>query len=324
VKRILISGAGGDVGAGAISVIRRHFPDTIIIGVDVHRENAAPYMCDQFELVPRADSPDYLARISHIYARVEPDAFIPTSDAEVELLAQFHTPELPNLLVPSAKAVTVGKDKLATFQFLQEIGIKAPWTVTLPEFTPDASPFLVKPRRGRGSQMVFKANSMQDIPASAINQDYVAQQLLEPSTAEVTAGVFRSKQGELRVVQLRRRLAGGSTSWSEVIENSEALEQISLIAQSLDLHGPINVQYIVTEEGPRIFEINPRLSSTIAIRDEMGFTDLLWWLQEMNSGEIQSWEPPQVGTVGVKLNSPLVCKPEQLSTEQLSKGLDHE
>jgi len=319
MRTILISGAGGDVGTGAVSVIRRHFPQAIIFGVDVHGENSAPYICDQFQLVPREDSPDYLSRISEIYERVQPDAFIPTSDAEIELLTQIQTPELPNLLVPSAAAVAVGKDKLSTFEFLQEIGIRAPWTVELPDFTPNATPFLVKPRRGRGSKMVFKANSMQDIPASAINQDYVAQQLLEPSTAEVTAAVFRSKQGELRVIQLRRRLSGGSTSWSEVIENAEALEQINVITESLNLHGPINVQYILTEEGPRIFEINPRLSSTISIRDAMGFTDLLWWLQELDSGEIQPWTPPKVGTVGVKVNSPIVCNPEQQS-----KGFDHE
>ena len=309
VKSVVISGVGGDVGSGAVGVIRRHFPGVTVTGIDVDSENVGPYICDRFELVPRAEAPNYSDAVSQICA--DADVFVPTSEAEIEYFAENLPNAISGLLLPSISAVQIGLDKFATFNFLKELGIPVPWTAPLSNYQDDRGPFLVKPRRGRGSQMVVKAQSMRDIPASTLQENFVAQQLLEPATSEVTAAVYRSYQGELRVVQLRRRLVGGSTSWAEVIENKEALEQIETISQSLDLRGPINVQYIQTDLGPRIFEINPRLSSTIAMRDAMGFTDLLWWIQELTTGELQPWSPPKAGTIGVKTNSPIVISPLQ-------------
>ena len=42
----------------------------------------------------------------------------------------------------------------------------------------------------------------------------------------------------------------------------------------------MNVQLRLTDRGPRVFEINPRFSSTVLMRHRMGFTDVLWAIEE--------------------------------------------
>ena len=49
-----------------------------------------------------------------------------------------------------------------------------------------------------------------------------------------------------------------------------------VVTNTLDLRGSINIQLRFTSEGPRIFEINPRFSSTIYFRHAVGFQDLIW------------------------------------------------
>jgi carbamoyl-phosphate synthase large subunit len=42
----------------------------------------------------------------------------------------------------------------------------------------------------------------------------------------------------------------------------------------------MNVQLRLTAAGPRVFEINPRFSSTALMRHRIGFSDVLWSLDE--------------------------------------------
>ena len=51
------------------------------------------------------------------------------------------------------------------------------------------------------------------------------------------------------------------------------------LADSLDFTGCLNVQLKMTNDGPKIFEINPRISSTVMMRHKIGFKDCLWWIK---------------------------------------------
>ena len=52
------------------------------------------------------------------------------------------------------------------------------------------------------------------------------------------------------------------------------------IAVEFKLIGSMNIQLILTKAGPRIFEINPRFSSTVLMRHMLGFSDLVWSVNE--------------------------------------------
>ena len=53
------------------------------------------------------------------------------------------------------------------------------------------------------------------------------------------------------------------------------------IANEVSLLGSMNVQLRLTNEGPRIFEINPRFSSTVLMRHLIGFQDLIWTINDI-------------------------------------------
>lgn len=99
---------------------------------------------------------------------------------------------------------------------------------------------------------------------------------------------------------LRRVLSGGLTARGEVIKDTVIESYVRAIASVLELNGVINVQLRLTRDGPRLFEINPRLSSTLVFRDKMGFSDLRWWVRDTvgqdYAPKIQQYKPPPIGT----------------------------
>ena len=65
------------------------------------------------------------------------------------------------------------------------------------------------------------------------------------------------------------------------------------IAKGLNLQGSMNVQMRLTEKGPRVFEINPRFSSTVLMRHRLGFSDVLWAIDEAEGKLINFQEIPK-------------------------------
>jgi carbamoyl-phosphate synthase large subunit len=78
-----------------------------------------------------------------------------------------------------------------------------------------------------------------------------------------------------------RKLVGGFTGWAKIIDDSEIMSTCRTIAEGLDLRGSMNVQLRLTDIGPRVFEINPRFSSTTLMRHQLGFSDVQWAVNEV-------------------------------------------
>ena len=114
----------------------------------------------------------------------------------------------------------------------------------------------------------------------------IFQEFLEPDNREITCAVYRSKSGKVAILQLLRELTDGTTSWATVIKDNKVLKMCEDIAIGLNLHGAINIQLRLTSLGPRVFEINPRFSSTVLMRHRLGFCDLLWALDEAQGENI--------------------------------------
>jgi carbamoyl-phosphate synthase large subunit len=152
----------------------------------------------------------------------------------------------------------------------------------------------LKSRTGSGSKNIFIINNTKE--ALILLEKYpdsIYQELLLPENKEITCAVYRNGSGQIWVLQLLRRLAGGSTSWAKVIKNDDVEMQCKEIALKLDLQGSMNIQMRVTSKGPRIFEINPRFSSTVLMRHRAGFTDVLWSLDEIENNPVVYQEVPE-------------------------------
>lgn len=301
--RVLITGIGGDIGQSISQIIRKEFPQWRICGCDTNTQNSGSQYVEKVYTIPRADVEGYLAEITKLIDVEQIGLCVPTSEAELDYFNRNQIRKIggASLMMANATAIEIGLDKYKTNKFLGEIGIPVPLTVKADDDLSQVNfPVIFKSRRGAGSKINFLCENLSE--ASFYRNKYpggIFQELLLPNDQELTCAVFALKNKEVRIIQLQRVLTGGYTSWAKVVYFEEVAKQCLQIAKSLDLIGSINVQLRLTKEGPRIFEINPRFSSTVLIRDLLGFKDLFWSLQDFLDDEINSFELA-IGSVGVR------------------------
>jgi carbamoyl-phosphate synthase large subunit len=302
MKRILITGIGGDIAQSVATLVRAARPAARLIGSDVHQQHAGRLFVDECVVLPAADDPGYTAALHGTLARQEIDLLMPVTEPEIGVMAAVLGDSSAVVWVsPGPHVVAAGRDKYATVKALAALGLPVPWTRAVDEGLPLAYPCILKPRFGSGSRGVFEINN--ETEAVCLAQKYpgaVFQERLEPSTGEVTCAVYRTRDGRVATLQLLRRLAGGLTGWAQVIRDDAVEQMCATIAQGLNLMGSMNVQLRITAAGPRVFEINPRFSSTALMRHLMGFTDVVWTLDELD-GLAVSPSPVPPGRVAVRI-----------------------
>ena len=293
-KTVLITGIGGDISQGVATILRENRPDLRLIGVDVHSQHGGHLFVDQFSLVPNAGAPDYVDAIKAIVKKYSVDVVIPMS--EPELAATLPFLELPpgvKWITAGDRVVEVGLDKLKTMHALAGLGVPVPWTKPVCEGYPVSYPCILKSRFGSGSRAVFTVANNEDVDYLVKRyQDAIFQEMLEPAEREVTCAVYRRRDGQVSSLLMLRRLTGGFTSWAKVIKDEETSLMCEVIAQGLDLRGSMNIQLRLTDQGPRVFEINPRFSSTVLMRHRLGYADVLWALDEAEGKSIVFPEIP--------------------------------
>jgi carbamoyl-phosphate synthase large subunit len=186
-----------------------------------------------------------------------------------------------------AKVIDIGIDKLKTIDFIASLDISVPWTIKAEGVTPKNFPCIFKSQKGSGSKNVFIVENQEEALFFANKfPDSIFQELLKPDNQEITCAVYRAKNGKIAVLQLLRELTGGLTGWAKVVSNNKVLQMCKSVAAGMNLYGSINIQLRLTDKGPRIFEINPRFSSTVLMRHRIGFCDLLWAIDEAEGLEV--------------------------------------
>lgn len=303
MKTILITAIGGDIAQGIAQIVRSAYPDWRIIGIDIHDRHGGSLYVDKYITGLPASTPAYLDWLTQLVCDESIDICFPTAEAELLRLMPEGCSEIgrATLLIPPFEAIRVGTDKLTTAAFVAALGVPSPWTI--PAETADERtlfPCIFKPRRGAGSKGVFICETLAEVDFFRRRfPQAVLQELLLPADAEITCALYRTTEGQTLVLQLLRQLVGGFSGWVEVIDDPRITHQCIAVAEALDLKGGINVQLRLTAEGPRIFEINPRFSSTSLLRHRMGFTDVVWALEECQGKAITPFQPA-VGTRAVR------------------------
>lgn len=295
---ILVTGCGGDMGMNVGRVLKKVMLVRTLIGTDISTRHPGSLVFDVCESVMRADNPDFFIGLQNVVEKYSVDIIIPTSDAEIGAFTKNgHIREFADasVVLPNKKAIEVGLDKLSTADFLKDHELPYPWT-KLVNTEPAELPCIVKPRSSQGSKDVFVVEEQfvkyyrKKYPKS------VWQELLLPADQEYTCGLYRSQGREIRTIVFRRSLQGGFTGSGEVVAINAIETLLKDIALKLDLYGSINVQLRLTDQGPKIFEINPRFSSTTMFRHLLGFEDVVWSIEEVCGKNLSNYTPPTVGT----------------------------
>ena len=316
---VLITAIGGDIAQLVAMLVRRSFSDFRLIGVDMGAEHGGSLFVDDFLQVPSAASPYYLDTIQTVIDRERVRHVIPMSEAELAvLLPLIESGQCAHWITAGAQVVRAGIDKLDTIRALERMHIPVPWTIPVDQGGPRTFPCILKDRVGSGSRGVYVVNDNEEARyLAARHPRALFQELLQPADREVTCAVYRTGDGRTATLQMRRRLVGGFTGWA-VIMNEPAIGAVcEQVATQLDLRGAMNIQLRLTDSGPRIFEINPRYSSTVLMRHEIGFTDVAWAFDELR-GKRVSFPRVPVGTVIVRTQGAAVIKPHQTLTTRIA------
>lgn len=285
---VLITGIGGDIAQGVATILRESRPDLWLLGVDTHHQHGGHRFVDCFATLPPASDSGYLAALKAIVLQHAVNMVMPMSEPELAAVRPFED------LVPGVKWITAGNqvvaaglDKLETAHAISRLGLPVPWTKPVSEGDAISYPCILKNRFGSGSRAVFVVADEEE--AAYLIPRYpnaVFQELLEPAEREVTCAVYRTRDGRVSSLLMLRRLTGGFTGWAKVIRDDETALMCERIAEGLDLRGSMNIQLRLTEHGPRVFEINPRFSSTVLMRHRLGFSDVLWAIDEAEGGSV--------------------------------------
>lgn len=299
-NNILVTAANGDLAEAVVGVLRDAFPTTNIYGCEAGDLWPAKFYFNNVKQVPRGDKPNYISEIKRIEKQLNIDLIIPCSDVE---LLRFSTAQSENecsftLLMPQHELIKAFSDKYLGAKWLENNNIISPQTVLLTEASPSDLPLIVKPRFGSGSVGIYKVTSPELLEGLKVEygDTYVAQEYLDADDHEYTCAIFQNRD-VIRTLILHRRLDAGRTVAATIVTEPKIEKVLLKFIKLSNLDGLINIQLRLTNKGPMIFEINPRVSSTVKMRHMLGFRDLEWAIQCINNEKLPDYKIPTDGSV---------------------------
>lgn len=285
---VLITGLGGPLGVSILKALRLSQANLRFIGTDIDALSVGLYRVDKAYVVPRAleDRDEYLKMMKKICQMESVDAVFLGSDAELltfsEFKEQFEGETGSIVMCPRKAILDIAMDKWKTFIFLRDHGFPCPDSILpstfgeLEKFVDlHGFPLIVKPRHGSGAKNLFRVQNWNELKFFVeYVKEPVIQEYLWPDDEEYTIGTFTNGSRSCKgVIILKRVLAAGLSYKTIVVEDEEIAELARATVEKLGIEGPCNLQMRRTAQGPKIFEINPRFSSTTVIRAYFGFNE---------------------------------------------------
>ena len=277
--KILISGAHGDIGISICRIVKKKFPNSIINGTDLCFNGPGDFFFNKIIKINQTTSNNFLKQIKNIYSKY--DLIIPTTETEMSFFSNNKKliEKFP-LLMNSSKILDIFLDKYETFKFLKENNFNAPkFCFSLEKIKKFDKHFFLKKKTGHGNKDYKLIKSKEEFSEikNLNKKEWIAQEYLGPNFNEYTCAVIKIGNFKDAII-LNRRLNGGYTYFSEVIKNKKINLILFKIAEKVNLNGCLNVQLKISKKRIIIFEINPRISSTVMMRHKMGFRDCLLWI----------------------------------------------
>ena len=299
---ILITGCGGDIGQSIGKILLKSNFINKLYGIDISNKNAGQFVYPNFSLGLSVKHPDYLKNLELFINKYDIDLVIPISEPELRFFSKKNILDKignAKMIIASRLSLEIGFDKFKTAEFLKNQNLPFPETfLANTSINIDKFPVILKSRTGSGSKDIHRINSMEEFLFHTKKgiSDYIVQEFINDKNGEFTCGLYRSRKGEIRTLIFKRELTGGYSGYGEIIENNEINSLLETLAVKLNLIGSINVQLRINDNLPKIFEINPRFSSTVLFRHLFGFKDLEWSIKDLYGEKLDSYSLPKVGS----------------------------
>ena len=296
---ILVTAVGSELSFSIIKAIKLIDYPCRLVGCDIYPEVVGKYWCSNFYIVPPAlNDRQYIESLKEIITVHKIHVIVPTTDAEILLLSKYKSyfKEILNceILVNDHAEIKIYFDKWQAYQYYIKNKIPTPKTILLDKLDGLSKklhcmtyPLILKPRAGGGSRSIYQINSFEDIiKYLPFTPGALIQEYLFPDEAEYTAGTYRNLEGDILVIVMKRALKFGMTNSAEIILDKRLENFCREVILKTKLIGSNNIQFRVTNSGPKILEINPRFSGSAGIRANFGFNDVKMWIEEIKLQKI--------------------------------------
>ena len=304
---ILVTGIGGNVGYGILRNLRKNYHDVEIVGVNVEFVSAGNHLCNKVYKVPYGIETEYIPKIKEICLENEIDLIIPSTDYESYILSQ-NKEVLPLVSISDSDVLNVFLDKYITYNYFKKLKLPFVESCLTSDFNDQWDEYIVKPREGRGSRGIqFNPKNV-----NKFDDTYIVQPFLKGP--EFTSTFYRTRQGEvLGVITFERSLENGATNICEVTSkyNDQLMELISKLTENINVLGSCNIQFKVVNKEIVPFEVNCRISGTNSIRNEFGFKDVVYTVEDFLFNR-----KPKVGIIeagsSVRITHDIIYKNQKL------------
>ncbi|CUJ56063.1 ATP-grasp domain-containing protein [Achromobacter xylosoxidans] len=287
---ILITGAGSVMGQSIYKALAMydfgeplniHFANSEELGAGrFFSLPTAPVV--QKPIFPLAADSGYLDHLKQYVADHNIDIVFAGTQHELAKISAYRDESLKAATI-SSKIAEICMDKVRTSSVLSRHSIRVPFTCTLEEYLASEQfngPVVVKPNHSSSSRSIFRLDGKSEAQRLVDEQvlrsaSFLVQERLEGD--EYTCGCYVDRYtGDINTIIFRRTLTpDGATSYGEIVQSPTIQQYVTnvgraLVAEGMDF-GHVNVQLILTETGPVLFEINGRLSSTEASKAHYGY-----------------------------------------------------
>ncbi|AFU58431.1 putative carbamoyl-phosphate synthase, large chain [Candidatus Nitrososphaera gargensis Ga9.2] len=305
IANVLVTSAGGIVGQGIIKALKLSnksaatSPVTYnIFGTDMNPLATGLYRCNTGMLVPPATSPDYIDFIIGVCKNNNISAIFVGSDGELLTLAaareKIERESGAKVLSGPSDILSIARDKWKTYEFCKANNIPFADSALPPDseqFVREFGfPVVVKPREGYGSvhfNIVHNRMQMEQVISEIeaagwrpIIQRYLGHDIKHnldgiDGANEFTTGITVDKTGKrvMSSISIKKILKAGQTHKALIDDFPGIRKPAEAVALKLNAAGPINVQAKLEGDTPVVFEINPRLSATCAMRAFAGVNE---------------------------------------------------
>ncbi len=265
-----------------------------ILAADASPACPAWQLADVGLTAPRVDAADYLPWLIEMTERHEVGLLVPATDLDLLVLADNRDSFAKagtTVHVGSPSAVRACRDKAETARRVAAAGLVPVRTCSLDAFR--AEPFwpcFVKPISGSASRGAERIATSDDLylHIRRFGEDLIVQEVLEGS--EVTIDVYRCRDGTIRCVVPRQRLAvrSGEVEKGITIYDDDLIDATCRLSDQFDgLWGVYCCQCRrVPGQPPRFFEINPRFGGGAPLSIAAGANLPLYLLQEVLGQEV--------------------------------------
>jgi len=259
---VLIPGAGGEAGIGAIKALRLAGYRGRIVATDADPLSAGLELADAGAVLPPAASPDFFDRAIEFIHDEEVDVILPTSGFDTPVYAR-HEGELRG---GGVTAIGCGPFVMETcmdkWRFYECVRRDFPVPLTYQRPVDDLEfPCIVKPMRGKAGRRVSVCRNRETLGRILSEYDDVLIQEYLPGV-EYTVDVLSDLDGRPLVAVPRVRLAvkEGISVRGQTIHDGEIESLCLRLAAALLLKGPVCMQLKRDRDGaPRFIEVNPRM-----------------------------------------------------------------